>query len=385
MTPVAVTAVSQVAIAVWALDALDRAPLGAPGAALGVALATLGNSGSLWLLRRFGGELRAVYVAGRAYLVLGFASLLAGPPLVALLALAALAAPFGSGAQALAAALFRVGGGFALALSFGCVLWGYLVGQRRIAVERVDLPVPGLPPALAGLSIAHVSDLHVGFQLRGARLRRFVERVNGLEADLIAMSGDLFDFDPAYIDEGCRDLAKLSAPAGVFAVLGNHDHYTGADAVEDGLRSLTPITVLRDQLARVELRGEALVLLGIDDPGRRWTERDSESPALQDLAEESPPDAFRILLVHRPSYFRQAARLGLPLVLAGHTHGGQVTLPGPARHWNMARLIAHWTRGAFREGDSVLYVNRGLGVAGPPVRLNCPREIALLRLVPAID
>jgi len=101
------------------------------------------------------------------------------------------------------------------------------------------------------------------------------------------------------------------------------------------------------------------------------------------LAGEIPEDLARVLLIHRPSWFAQAARLGFPLALAGHTHGGQIALPHPGQHHNVSRLISRWTRGLFRDADTgaLLYVNRGLGVAGPPVRLNCTREISLLRLV----
>ena len=87
--------------------------------------------------------------------------------------------------------------------------------------------------------------------------------------------------------------------------------------------------------------------------------------------------------MHRPSYFEQVARLGVPAALAGHTHGGQMSLPRPAQHYNVSRLMTEWTRGLFTRNDSVLYVSRGLGVAGPPIRLNCPREISLHELTPA--
>jgi len=250
-----------------------------------------------------------------------------------------------------------------------------------VRVDRVDLPVRDLPPALEGIRIAHISDLHIGRQLRAPRLDRFVQRVNELEADLIVVTGDIFDFDPRFIEEGCRVLSKLRARHGVFAVLGNHDVYTGADAVASAIARLTSIRLLRDEWLTVPIEGTPLYLLGIDDPGKGWRERDSESPALERLAKEAPTDSTRILLVHRPSFFGQAAALGLPVALAGHTHGGQISLPPPAHHHNVSRLISRWTRGLFDDGESVLYVNRGLGVAGPPVRINCPREIALLKLV----
>jgi predicted MPP superfamily phosphohydrolase len=226
-----------------------------------------------------------------------------------------------------------------------------------------------------------VTDLHIGPLLEADRLAGFVERINRLEPDLVAITGDLFDFDPAYVDAGCRALAKLTARHGVYAVLGNHDVYTGAETVADGLARHTRVRLLRDAWERVEIPGGALVVAGVEDPGVGWTERDSPHLALERLAEEIPDDLPRLLLAHRPSYFRHAAELGFPLVLAGHTHGGQVALPF-ATHWNPSRMIADRTRGRFRLGKSTLYVSRGLGMAGLPLRINCPREIALLELGP---
>jgi predicted MPP superfamily phosphohydrolase len=271
-------------------------------------------------------------------------------------------------------------GGVALVLGFGSILWGSLVGQRRLRVERVELPLPGVPPQISALRIAQVSDLHIGPLLPPSQLRCFVEQINRLEPDLIVITGDIFDFDPRYVEEGCRELAKLSAGYGVFGILGNHDVYTGVDEVVHGIQRLTSLQLLRNEWARIEVGGAALCLAGIEDSGSGWTERDSESPELERLAHELPKGLPRLLLFHRPSLFRQAARLGFPVSLAGHTHGGQISLP-LARNYNASRVIAHWTRGLFRIGESLLYVNRGLGVAGLPVRLNCPREIALIRLV----
>ena len=233
--------------------------------------------------------------------------------------------------------------------------------------------------------MAQISDLHIGPQLRAPLLRELLAQVNRLEPDLIVITGDLFDFDPAFIEEGCRELAALDAPLGVVAVLGNHDVYTGVEAVAKGLAEWTRIRVLRDEWMTVELAGAALAIAGVEDPGRGWSERDSTHDALARLAAELPRELPRLLLVHRPSYFAEAAQLGFPLALAGHTHGGQIALPGPGQHHNVSRLISRWTRGLFRDEatGALLYVNRGLGVAGPPVRLNCTREISLHRLIAA--
>jgi hypothetical protein len=113
-----------------------------------------------------------------------------------------------------------------------------------------------------------------------------------------------------------------------------------------------------------------------------WQKRDAELPVLDRLAREAPTEFPRLLLIHRPSFFAQAVRLGFPAILTGHTHGGQLSPPFLREH-NVSRMISRWTRGLYREGESSMYVNPGLGVAGLPVRLNCPREIALVRLTNA--
>jgi predicted MPP superfamily phosphohydrolase len=140
------------------------------------------------------------------------------------------------------------------------------------------------------------------------------------------------------------------------------------------------VTLLRKDLVRLALPAP-LYLAGVDDPGTLWTARDLELPALEELARALPEDGPVLLLVHRPEVFPQAARLGFPLVLAGHTHGGQLAVPGLAHRFNLARLMTRFDRGLFRENGSVLYVSRGAGVAGPALRISSPREITTLELV----
>ncbi|MEX2206189.1 MAG: metallophosphoesterase [Myxococcota bacterium] len=371
---------SEALIVEWLVRAATGGSLGpALGAALACALAVL-NVATLALLPVFARRTSSGYRLGRFWLVGSLGALISGPPLalafIAFAPLAWLHPPTGQ-------TLLLASGGAAVAVGFGSMFWGWLVGQHRVEVERLDLPLRGLPEALAGLRIAQISDLHIGMQLRAPLLRRLIARVNALEADLIVITGDIFDFDPRYIDEGCRELAALEARHGVYAVLGNHDVYTGAEAVASALASQTSIVLLRNAWTRIEIEGSAFALAGVEDPGHGWNERDSTHDALEQLAGEIPAELARVLLIHRPSWFAQAARLGFPLALAGHTHGGQIALPGPAMHHNVSRLISRWTRGLFRDPDTgaLLYVNRGLGVAGPPVRLNCAREISLLRLL----
>jgi hypothetical protein len=210
-----------------------------------------------------------------------------------------------------------------------------------------------------------------------------VERTNALEPDLIVITGDIFDFDPAFIEDGLRRLAELRARCGVYAILGNHDVYTGTDRVVAGFAALAPgIRLLRDEIVELPLPGK-LYLAGVEDPGPDWSARRLELPAIERLASQRPDDGPTLLLVHRPEAFPQAARLGFPLVLAGHTHGGQLALPTPGGPWNLARIVTRFTRGRYQLANSTLYVTRGVGVGGPALRVNCSREITTLELAPA--
>ena len=260
------------------------------------------------------------------------------------------------------------------------VAFGFGAGQRRIERTRVRVRVPGLAPELEGLRVVQISDLHIGNHLDGERLSRMVERTNALDPDVLVLTGDLFDFDPAPVEDGARRLAGLRARHGVYAVLGNHDHYVGADLVADALARRAPqIRLLRNEIVRLPLEAP-LYLAGADDPGRDWSARRLELPGLARLAAARPGDGPTLLLVHRPEAFPQAARLGFPLVICGHTHGGQLALPGTRGQYNLASLVTRFSRGLYRLGDSTLYVNRGLGVGGPALRIHCPREIATLEL-----
>jgi len=305
-----------------------------------------------------------------------------GFPLVVLAAgIAAFAAGFGSLALLLGStglssdagvALFRAGSaalvaGLALALA-----WGFGVEPLRHEVTRTRVTLPR-----ADLRIAQLSDLHIGNGIEGARLDELVEAANALAADLVVLTGDLFDYDRSAVESGARALARLRAPLGVFAVLGNHDVYVGADRIAAALAALAPsVTLLRDAWRRLPTAAP-LYLAGVEDPGRDWTGRGRELPALAALADSLPRDGPAILLVHRPDAFPQAVRLGFPLVLAGHYHGGQVAIGARV---NAARLLSPFHRGLYRDGASQLYVSRGLGFAGPRIRLGSRREIALLEV-----
>jgi hypothetical protein len=263
----------------------------------------------------------------------------------------------------------------------GLFVYGYTLGRRQLAVTRITVPVPGLDPSLDGFRIVQLSDLHIGAYLDTGELAAHVARVNALEPDLVCLTGDLVD-QAGTCAAAFPTLAGLHGRHGVFAILGNHDVAAGAAAVTQALRRLTPFTVLRNAAAEVQVNGTGLTVLGVDDLGRDWARGVFEHPALPALAAAAPAGRPVILLSHRPDCFAQAARLGVCLVLSGHTHGGQLALPAffGGRTRNLAEFITSFDRGLYRSGSATLYVNRGLGFTGQRIRLFTPREIACLEL-----
>ena len=332
------------------------------------------------------GKSDALSRALRRYVELGVATLLLGTAVVAcwLVLAPVVALPYALGLYDFdtAAWLFRAASGLFVGAVAVSVAWSLTAGQARVAYTRVRVELPGLEQRLAGLRVVQISDLHIGNQLEGERLARMVERVNETEPDLVAITGDLFHDDPRHLPEA-RHLGALRARFGVFAILGNHDANVGADRVAEAIAEHAPsVRLLRDELVRLP-SAEPLYLAGVEDLGGPFFERSLHVPAIDALADLRPSDGPVVLLVHHPEMFEHAARRGFPLVLAGHTHGGQIALPVGRRSVNLARVMTPLTRGIYQIESSLLYVNRGIGVGGPAVRIHCNREIAVFELEPA--
>ena len=264
------------------------------------------------------------------------------------------------------------------AAGVGLSAYGIWNAERLPSITRRALVFPDLPPALDGLRIAHVSDVHAGIHMSGEKMAEIVARTNALGADLIVQTGDMIDISQSYIPEYVRAFRDLHAPLGVVTVLGNHDRYTGADAVIKGVRDAGQ-TFVKNGVHVIEHRGAAIALVGIDDP-RNWRADDPQDDDLAEALRVTPPasQAFRILLAHRPGAFDGAAPRGIPLTLAGHIHGGQFYLP--VIGWSPGRLITKYVMGHFQKGASQLYVSRGIGVVGVPLRVFVPPEIGLFEL-----
>ena len=265
--------------------------------------------------------------------------------------------------------------GVAVALAMAVAAWGYTCGHRRLRTARIDVRLPGLPHALDGLRIVHVSDLHLGPTAERKALREAIDRVNALEPDVVCVSGDIVDSPITDLEHWMPELARLRARHGVYAVLGNHDRYAGADRVAGAIRAHTDWRLLRDEVVRVETGVGAFRLIGLEDRSAPWCAK-----MLPRLHAQVPAGEPCVLLVHQPAAFPSAAALGVPLTLAGHTHGGQIAVPGLAAV-NPARiLMTSYDGGTFTSGSSVLHVNRGLGTSGQRVRIAVPREITVVTL-----
>jgi len=254
--------------------------------------------------------------------------------------------------------------------------WGLVRSSFGPCLVRHDLELPGLPAALDGLRIAHLTDIHIGRSITEAELDRALDLAGQLKPDLVVITGDIVDENPAFtrILTGRLDLLGRP-PLGVFGIIGNHDVYTGADAVTAGLEA-GRMVMLRNRHHSLEHLGLPLSLVGLDDPGRQWTGSGGLLP-LNTAVKGMPEHHFPILLVHRPTAFDQARANGIPLTLCGHTHGGQFGLPGGP---NLADLAYEYTHGVYRRPGGLVHVSAGLGAVGLPIRIGVDPEVALLVL-----
>jgi predicted MPP superfamily phosphohydrolase len=261
------------------------------------------------------------------------------------------------------------------ATGLASVLGGVHALSRRPRVYEHTITVPGLPAPFSGYRIAQISDIHCGPFTPAARVRRWVDRVNALGVDLIAVTGDLITSGAEHVPAVAACLGELRAPDGAFGCMGNHDYFTDGEAFARELER-HGLPLLRNRGVTLERQGTRLYLCGVDDT---WTNRHDLRRALRGR----PPGAPIVLLAHDPALFPEAATHGVALTLSGHTHGGQLAVPIAPRRLNLARVMTPFTVGLYQIGRSTLYVNRGLGTTGPPVRVGARPEIAVFTLVPA--
>ncbi len=237
-----------------------------------------------------------------------------------------------------------------------------------LTVEHHAIHLRRLPEAFEGFRIVHLSDIHHSPFTNREQIERAVQAANSLQPDIIALTGDYISHDRQYATPCAELLGRLRARFGVYAVLGNHDHWTDAALITDLFRA-EGITVLINEGMRFEHKGSTFWLAGVDDT---MVGLEDLSLALAGAREEE----MKLLLAHNPIILRRAARAGVDLVLSGHTHGGQVTLR--SERSASGRPRRRLLRGLGRQGETQIYVTRGLGTVVLPIRYGCPPEVSLL-------
>ena len=276
----------------------------------------------------------------------------------------------------LAASVARHEGALAVPiLAAAATLIGFVNARRRAGIRRVDVPIAGLPEALHGFSIAQISDLHVGPTIKRDYLERVVDAVNALEADMIAVTGDLVDGSVSELAQHTQPLSRLTARHGAFFVTGNHEYYSGVHAWMREVRRLG-LSVLINEHVVLAHEGASVVVAGVTDFSGGYFDASHRSDPAAALV-GAPSDAgVRLLLAHQPRSAFAAAPHGFDLQISGHTHGGQI-FP-----WSyLVRLQQPFIAGLHRVESLWVYISRGTGYWGPPKRLGAPSEITYLRLV----
>ena len=305
---------------------------------------------------------------------------------------------------------FRTASALAGAVPFLSVVYGFAAERLDYRVRRVEIPTANLPPALDGMTILQLSDIHLSGSMSRADVRRAVDMANDLGGDLAVVTGDFITGAADPLADCIEEISRLRAPLGVFGCNGNHEIYAGAEEAAQALFAQAGMKLLRHENVQLAFRGAQFNLLGVDYQRERALSG-QRLQMLPDLAPLVRRDMPNIFLSHNPNTFNRAAELGIELSLAGHTHGGQVQVEILDHRFSPARFITDYIAGAYfrplsmpatnlralKQANyspshqaltsshaqpplSVLYVNRGLGTVGAAVRLGVPPEITLLTL-----
>ncbi len=302
---------------------------------------------------------------------------------------------------------FQAAGVIAGAIPFVSASYGFASERFKFHVNEVEIPIANLPPALDGLRITQLSDIHIGAYMPVAQVRRAVSMANELPGDLTVVTGDFVTGRGDPLEDCITELSRLRAPLGVWGCNGNHEIYARAEARSAELFQKFGMKLLRHENAELQWKGSAFNLIGVD----YQRQRDSEGrhpPMLSGVEALVRRDVPNILLSHNPNSFPRAAEMGIELSIAGHTHGGQVKVEILDHRWSPAEFLTPYVAGLYKLplcapsapraveesavplapnaglATSSIYVNRGLGTIGAPVRLGVPPEITLITLRRAV-
>jgi uncharacterized protein len=259
--------------------------------------------------------------------------------------------------------------------------YGLLYGRLNLETPVQKIALPRLPQAFEGFRIAQLSDIHIGPFMPDEQIRKYVEIANALQPHLIVLTGDFVTFDGGTQGTVVAALSGLKAPFGVFGCLGNHDAWSG---VEDSITALfrqRGVRILRSEAVAIRIQNDAINLIGTDfQSSHRFGPSAPVTNLLGNIASLIARDRVNILLSHNPDTFDRAAELGVDLSMAGHTHGGQAALEFISPEIAPSRLVTPYVAGWFRKPGGQLYVNRGIGTIGVPIRIGAPPEITIYEL-----
>lgn len=272
-----------------------------------------------------------------------------------------------------------------LVLFSGFGIYGVIEAYSYPAIERFEIKDKKLSGLEKPLSFIHVTDIHYGMFYDKAELEKLVEAINRINADAVFFTGDIYHSALTNVESSVEVFRKLKPRKfGNLVVMGNHDFYTGE---ERSIRALeaSGLTLLRDDWRTIRDGAGVVHVAGLDDPKKNWLWGD-KFPNFADLLGNAPEEkGYRILLSHRPAILPLASGHDFDLILAGHTHGGQVIVPGinSGKGWSLASFASYFTHGWYEHGRSRMYLNRGAGLTFMPWRINCSPEIAVFTLIPS--
>jgi predicted MPP superfamily phosphohydrolase len=265
------------------------------------------------------------------------------------------------------------GGAGALGLALSG--WGVWSAVRPVEVKRVPVRLKKLPESMGKLRLVQLTDMHVGLTIGRDFVEDIVRKVNALEPDIVAITGDLIDGSVEDLGRAVAPLGEIAAKLGTYFVTGNHEYYSGADSWLTFLESIG-IRALRNEHVELAKSGDVIHLAGVDD----WTAHQFGHGHGADVERAlSGRDTSKpvVLLAHQPVQFEEARQHGVDLQISGHTHGGQIFPFG-----FLTRLVQPFLAGLHQRGDSQIYVSSGTGYWGPPMRIAAPSEITLIELEP---
>jgi len=266
-------------------------------------------------------------------------------------------------------------GGALMASPLAVVAYGALVERTNFQVRETDIPLAGLAPDLDGLRILQLSDIHLGLFLSERDLARVIDRALELRPHIAFATGDFISNMGDPLEACIRQLARIKADAGMFGCLGNHERYARVEPLTVELAARAGIRILRGEAEQLRIGNSLVNVAGVD-----YQRFANKGDYLRDAASLVYPGALNVLLSHNPDVFPVAARQGYHLTLAGHTHGGQVTVEILDQTVNPARFFTPYVRGLYRLDQAAEYVTRGIGTIGIPTRIGEPPEITLIRL-----